>query len=51
MSLPDGFIAHAARTEQLHQVHLDADGLADAARTLYASRPGPPAVAETMDSR
>ncbi len=40
-SLPDRFIAHASRAEQLGQSGLDADGLAKAARDALAVRPQP----------
>ncbi|MFW6146107.1 MAG: 1-deoxy-D-xylulose-5-phosphate synthase [Planctomycetota bacterium] len=51
-SLPDRFIAHAGRGEQLHQVGLDADGLARAARDALAPRPRTDTPwAGAMDSR
>jgi len=50
--LPDRFIHHASRGEQLHQAGLDADGLADVARDLHARREDAPAsVADAMNSK
>ena len=46
--LPDRFIAHASRREQLHEAGLDAEGLARTARLLVDRAAG---VVETMDSR
>ena len=50
LSLPDRFIAHAGRAEQLRQTRLDADGLAQAARDALRPR-RTSSLAEAMDSR